>query len=173
MKRLWKCLAVLAVCSTLYAQFGMNPNGTDKGAIKLIQVDKTEVSVEARVADWKLANNMASFRNKAQMSFKTIDSPVVSNIGAIVVPFTPSDLPGGTLYVVRLDSDKKSGYKWDTNPEGQNVPVKRFVVVDTSGLKTSKVDSGTMFDLDGQTLPSGIYAITIANNKYAWPFVVR
>ena len=38
------------LCGQLNAQFGMDPSGTEKGTIKLIQQDKTEVIVEARVA---------------------------------------------------------------------------------------------------------------------------
>jgi hypothetical protein len=152
----------------------MDPSGTEKGAIKLIQQDKTEVIVEARVASWKLDNHLGSMKNTGQMSFKSIDSPVVSHIEAIMVPFSPNDVPSGNIYLVRLEPDKKTGLAWGTNAEGQNVPLKKYVALETSKLKASKVEGGTLIILDvGTVLEPGKYAITIANNKYAWGFIVN
>ena len=165
---------VTVLCGGLHAQFGMDPTGTEKGSIKLIQTDKTEVVVEARVAVWKLGLSVMHMKNTGQMSFKSVDSPAVRHLAAMVFPFSPNDVPGGNIYMVCLEPDKKAGFAWGTDAEAQNVPQKKYVVLETAKLKTSKVEGGTMMTLDtGTELRPGTYAITIANNKYAWGFVVR
>lgn len=161
----------LVVNSGVRAQDDGSPLGNERGSIVLMQPDGKAVTLEARMAVWKLTGRV---RPKGQMSFPLIDSPVVDQMASITVPFSLSDVPGGNLFVVRLEADKKLGFIWGTDAVAKNVPLKDFIVLETAKLRSSKVGAGTLINFEPAiALKPGRYAVVLTNNKYAWPFVVK
>ena len=164
-------LSVFSLCA--YAQFGLDPNLQEKRPIRLYQSDKSEFILEAHLGAWKLDNGLMTMSNKGKMTLGGGDVPSLNGLREFVVPFFVNDIAAGKLYIVKLDHDQ-NGFSWRTNAEGQNVPLKKYVVLDTSVLNVTKIEDGTRFSLnDHQILPRGRYAITMANNRYAWDFVIR
>lgn len=160
MLRFWIHSFFLAtLLSATLAQFDLSPKGTENRPLQLLLADGSTVSIPSRMAAF--ATKFGFTGNKGEMNIDVVGLPELTSAPkSCVVPFAVQDIPGGVMYLVKLDKGT-----WRTNAEAQNVPEKKYTVTKLAG-------AGSSFVFNTATLSAGTYALVLADNKYAWPFIV-
>jgi hypothetical protein len=163
----------MVVCSSVLTAAqrgaGQAPTGTSKDAISMVQQNSTKVSLQAQKAAWRAERG--ALRAKSKMAVPAQGLAVVTEPVSIEAPFSSRDLPGGTLFIVKLEKDK-NGLAFQGDATGN--PEKNVIVVKTSDLKFVEKDGVVVYTLDqSRKLKSGQYAVVMLDNQYMWPFEIR
>ncbi|GEM_PF-5908776 len=149
----------VALLSCSYAQFDLSPKGVENRSLQVLLSDGSTRTIASRKAAFSAKFGFTG--NKGEMKIDVAALPeLTSPPKSFAAPFASQDIPGGVMYLVKLDKGA-----WRTNAEAQNVPEKKCTVAKLSG-------AGSSFIFDITTLSAGTYALVLADNKYAWPFII-
>jgi hypothetical protein len=112
------------------------------------------------------------FRNGGRMAIPQTISAAPDGLKSISMALPLTDVPDGGIYIVRLSQDKE-GLAFDSEPERSNRPGDDSIVFRPAELQVNKHEDGLTDFILPRPLEPGKYAIAIANNQYAWGFVVQ
>lgn len=166
------CLSIIS--ATVYGFPPLNPTGSIKGAVSIIQKDDQVLVIEARMAAWQ--QKPMGFTNGGVFLMPKNQVPVVKEIKSILLPLSLNDIPGGQVYIIKME-ESADGWFWKTYAQKSNLPVKNYIIIDSNSAtcKVSKVETGSMIEVQAGAgvLQPGRYAVYVLNNQYIWDFMVE